>query len=259
MDDIELSAMLQRATADPADDFVERMLAIQDTRLRSVAERDAQVESYAPSPQKPRSPRALVLAGAAAILFVLSGVIFVATRGDQSTVVHAGDADLLMVEVDGEPVPASELKTASERVDARSTELGLDPDEVQIGAATSVLLNRFLAEVGRSRGAPVSDADITEALEDAQSIEHDGRVLTVDEAKADPEIRAEVAATLAMTRGTAVLTRQLGSPGEGPEAEARWRAWFSEQLKGHSVVVQVDGAEIGYSTLANSVLFLGTA
>lgn len=259
MDDIELSAMLQRATADPADDFVERMLGIQDTCLRSVAERDAQVESYAPSPQKPRSPRALVLAGAAAILFVLSGVIFVATRDDQSTVVHAEGADLLAVEVDGEPVPASELKAASESVDARSAELGLGPNEVQIGAATSVLLNRFFGEVGRSEGTPVSDADITEALEDAESIEHDGRVLTIDEAKTDPDVRAEVAAMLAMTRGTAVLTRQLGSPAEGPEAEARWRAWFSEQLESHSVIVQIDGAEIDYSTLANSVLFLGPA
>lgn len=260
MGDPELTAMLERASADPSNDFVERMISLQNAvDGASTSEGAGRVERYVSPPSTSRSSRGRVFAAAAAVLVVLAGAVVVARAGDQNEVGPADGADQLSVEVDGEPVPASDLDAAAETVGTRARELGLDPDEVQVEVAAGVLLRQFFAEVGLAEGAPITEVDIDEALDGAESIERDGRVLTSDEAKADPELRAEVAAGLAAPRGMAVLTQQLGSPGEGPDAEARWRAWFSEQLEARSVVVAVDGTEIDHAELANAVLFLGPA
>ncbi|MHB1139687.1 MAG: hypothetical protein ACYC2O_12085, partial [Microthrixaceae bacterium] len=259
MGDLELAAMLQRATADPHNEFVDRMLALQSVDVAPGADQQRRAQSYISPPSRRRSSRRLALAGAAAVLVVVAGAVFVARAGEKNQVGPADGADRLSVEVDGEPVPTSDLDAATERVQVRVDELGLGPYEVQVEAASGALATRFFADLGRSEGGPISEADIDEAVDGAESIERLGRVLTPDEIKADPELRAEVAAGLSATRGIGVLTLQLGSPGEGPEAEARWRAWFTEQLREHSVVVEVDDTEIDYAMLVNAALFLGPA
>lgn len=259
MGDPELTAMLERATADPSDDFVERMLSLQSIDVASVDGDGDRGESYISPPSRPRSSRRLTFAAAAAVLVMVMGAVFVARAGDQHPVADADRADRLSVEVDGESVPAGDLDAAVDAVERRAEDLGLGPDEVRLEAATGVLLNEFLAEVGRAEGAPVTEADIDEALDGAESIELDGRALTPDDVKADPQLRAEFAAGLTVPRGMAALTQQLGSPGDGLEAEARWRAWFSEQLDAHSVVVELNRTEIDHATVANAVLFLGPA
>jgi hypothetical protein len=260
MGDPELSEMLERATAHPSDDFVERMLTLQRVdATSSTSDQTGRVECYVSPSATSRSSRGRLFVAAAAALVVLAGAVVAARAGDQNPVAPVDAADPLSVEVDGEPVPASDLDAAADTVGTRAQELGLGPDEVQVEIAAGVLLQQFFAEVGRTEGAPITEADIDEALDGAESIERNGRVLTPDEVKADPQLRAEFAAGLAAPRGMAVLTQQLGSPGEGPDAEARWRAWFSEQLEARAVVVTVDGTEIGHAVLADAVLFLGPA
>jgi hypothetical protein len=259
MGDLELTAMLERAAADPTDDFVERMLTLQSERATSPSESSSRTKSYITRPSTARSPRRFMLASAAAALVVITGVVIAIRSGDQNSVAPATDPGGLSVEIDGEPVPQSTLDAAFDKVEARAQELGLGPYEVQVEVASSALANRFFGDLGRSEGAPISDADIDEVVDGAESIERRGRILTPDEITADPELRAEVAAGLTVTRGIGVLSLQLGSPGEGSEAEARWRAWFTEQLQEHSVVVKVDGTEIDHLTLTHAALFLGPA
>lgn len=244
MADDTLTSMLERATADPPDGYAAALLrrtaAAPLTGAVPTAEPMAVPQSAEPyvlehHPLRWRRPLLVGVAAAAVATVVAAAVL---TVGNDDVAAPAATPDGLAVVVDGERVPADDLGTASERALAYAERRRLTEAERPELAAATILFERFLAELGRAEGEPVTEAQIDWTIDEAHSIEVQGQAGAVD--PTDAKLRAAVRTSLEAGRGMAVLRERFGVPPANADAEA-WRGWFAEQLDAHDARVTVDG------------------
>lgn len=242
MADDTLISMLERATADPPAGYAAALL--ERTGATPTTEPMTAPQSAQPYvlEHHPRRRRPLLVSAAAAAVVAVAAAAVLTVGGNDDLVAPAATADGLAVVVDGEPVPADDLDAASERVTAYAERRKLsEADRPELAAAT-ILFERFLAELGRAEGEPVTEAQIDRTIDDADSIEVRGAAGDVD--PADPEFRAAVRTSIEVGRGMAVLSERFGPAPQDAEAEVAWRDWFSDQLDAYDVRVAVDGQAV---------------